>query len=89
MMAREAGVRSAWARYGTAHPAGAWETLVAVTHWTDEDVAREQELRLAASGIAPDVTLDRFGDLLAKVGIYGNANNEDKAVQQVQRVRVR
>jgi phosphoglycolate phosphatase len=62
-MARRAGVESVWARYGTRHDPRLWEILVAVTHWTPEDVAREEELRLRFDRIEPDHTIDRFSEL--------------------------
>jgi phosphoglycolate phosphatase len=63
-MAANAGVRSAWARYGTEVEPDLWEKLVRVTHWTDTDVAEEAKLKAKAAGARPDATLDRFADLL-------------------------
>jgi phosphoglycolate phosphatase-like HAD superfamily hydrolase len=64
-MAQSAGVRSAWARYGTEVDSALWEKLVRVTHWTKEDVASEARLKAESAGARPDVVLDRFDDLLA------------------------
>lgn len=63
-MAKTAGVTAVWARYGTGYEPNLWDILVRVTHWTDEDVAREAELRSLYSDIQPDYTIDRFVDLL-------------------------
>ena len=68
-MARTAGVKAVWARYGTLYDRRLWDTLVSITHWTDADVAREVELRKQYAGIAPDVVIDSFSDLLAVFGL--------------------
>lgn len=64
-MAQKAGVKSIWARYGTHYDPSLWKILVRITHWTEEDVRRESELRKLAEGIQPDFTIDRFSDILA------------------------
>lgn len=66
-MARAAGVHSVWARYGTTYDRGMWDTLVRVTHWTDQDVRRESELRAMYSSIQPDHVIDRFSDLMSLI----------------------
>ena len=43
-MAKQAGVRSVWARYGTKYDPACWAFLVKITHWTDEDVRREKDM---------------------------------------------
>lgn len=53
-MAVDVGVTSIWAKYGTRHAPGSYEKLVRVTHWTDEDVAREKALSVAAKSVTPD-----------------------------------
>jgi len=63
-MATRAGVVAMWARYGTKVDAEDWRRLVRITHWTDEDVRREAELKLAFADAKPDYTIDRFDDLL-------------------------
>ena len=57
-MAREAGTRSAWAKYGTAYDRGLWSELVRVTHWTAEDVARAEAAREKYGDTEPDVVLE-------------------------------
>lgn len=63
-MAQSAGVRSAWARYGTKVDPELWQRLVRVTHWTEDDIAREAHLKVESAGARADVVLDRFADLL-------------------------
>lgn len=62
-MANNAGVHSIWARYGTQYDPSCWSYLVKVTHWTDEDVAREKDLKARFVDIKPDYTVNSFSDL--------------------------
>ena len=62
-MARAAGIRAVWARYGTRRDPALWDALVRITHWTDEDVARENALQRQFNSIEPDDTIDSFGEL--------------------------
>jgi phosphoglycolate phosphatase-like HAD superfamily hydrolase len=66
-MAKGAGVVAVWAKYGTNYDRELWKTLVRITHWTDEDVKREEQLRHRAEQTAPDYTVGSFGDLLTLV----------------------
>ena len=63
-MAKQAGVWSVWARYGTEYSREDWAKLVRVTHWSGEDVNRETELSSRYSSIRPDVELSRFEQLV-------------------------
>jgi len=63
MMAKSAGIRSAWARYGTKFDRALWEKLVRITHWTESDVKREEVLRSLSKEVAADVNLDSFMEL--------------------------
>lgn len=63
-MADQAGLRSAWAKYGVSHDHELWNKLVRVTHWTPDDVSRDQALRMQAAGVQPDVELGSFAELL-------------------------
>lgn len=54
-MANQAGVFSAWAAYGEAKGHPGYDLLREVSHWTDEDIQREIDLRKADA--VPDVTL--------------------------------
>jgi phosphoglycolate phosphatase len=62
-MAQDAAVTDVHAEYGTAHTRDEYKLLVAVTHWTDEDVAREHELK--EHDVNPCFVLKRdFSELL-------------------------
>jgi len=64
LMANRAGVRSVWAKYGLKTQAGAYEQLVRVSHWKDEDIKREQAIRESVGTIVPAVTLENsFSEL--------------------------
>ncbi len=63
-MAVTAGVRSAWARYGTTYEKHRWQQLVRITHWSDEDVERERLARERYASVEADVNLDSFAELL-------------------------
>lgn len=43
VMANEAGVTSAWAKYGDARNRPEYDLLCKVSHWTEEEIARERE----------------------------------------------
>ena len=78
-MAKTAGVTAVWARYGTTYERSLWDTLVRVTHWTDEDVAREAALSSLYSDIKPDYTIGEFADLLEVLGLRERAALPDQA----------
>ncbi len=65
-MARQIGMHAAWAAYGTRHDPHDWATLVRITHWTREDVARAQRAQELFGDSEPDVTLERFDELLER-----------------------
>jgi len=72
-MAQDAGVLDVWAEYGDHRDPDAYRLLQEVSHWSEEDVRREQEIKIAyrerASEIHPTLTLDvSFAQLLEKVG---------------------
>jgi FMN phosphatase YigB (HAD superfamily) len=62
-MAKDAGVTAVWARYGTKYDPEHWPYLVRVTHWTDEDVKREKDLKNKYGGVTPDYAIDSFAQL--------------------------
>jgi FMN phosphatase YigB (HAD superfamily) len=66
-MAKEAGVTAVWAKYGTLYDRNLWGLLVQITHWTNADVAREEELSHRYDMIEPDYTLDCFSQLISIV----------------------
>ena len=57
MMAVNAGVYAIWAEYGAHHAAEDYSRLIRVTHWTAEDVAREERLKSDSKNIVPDAIL--------------------------------
>jgi len=57
-MARDAGVHSAWAKYGTKYNPESWKKLVRITHWTAEDVSRAEKIKQKYGEVQPDVTLN-------------------------------
>lgn len=59
LMAKRAGVFSIWAKYGTRHDASAYEKLVRVSHWTHEDIVRENALKHEADKVVPDFIAER------------------------------
>lgn len=62
-MAQELGVRDAHAAYGVAQSRTEYELLRRVSHWTDDDVARERVM-LERPVVKPTVALSEFGELL-------------------------
>jgi FMN phosphatase YigB (HAD superfamily) len=84
-MAKDAGVVAVWAKYGTDYDPALWNILVRVTHWTAEDVRREEQLRERASHISPDFTVDSFRELMTiieqRIGrADGSAHTGAKAI---------
>jgi phosphoglycolate phosphatase len=68
-MAKEAGVKAVWARYGTRYDTSLWDLLVAVTHWTPRDVEREARLKEAYRDVKPDVTIESFSEVASIMGL--------------------
>jgi FMN phosphatase YigB (HAD superfamily) len=64
-MAKNAGIHAIWAEYGKDIKNADWGLLVSVTHWTDEDVKKEENLKVAFGHIKPDFTATKFSDVLA------------------------
>ncbi len=63
-MALDCGVSDAWAKYGQAHKRPEYKLLQDVTHWTTEDVEREQKIN-EREHVEPSVVLDNsFSQLL-------------------------
>ena len=63
-MANEAGVHSAWAKYGGSPDPELWAKLVRVTHWTNADIEADRALRERTRSVRPQVELNHFDDLL-------------------------
>lgn len=63
-MALDCGVADVWAKYGQAHKRPEYKLLQDVTHWTDEDVQREQRLK-EREDVHPTYTLtNTFSEIL-------------------------
>jgi FMN phosphatase YigB (HAD superfamily) len=62
-MAKSAGVTAVWAKYGTVYEQSLWGLLVSITHWTDEDVRRESELKRNFANVKPDFVIEEFAEL--------------------------
>jgi phosphoglycolate phosphatase len=74
MMAKEASVSSAWARYGAFHDPKLYDMLVRVSHWTKDEVMREKMLAKKAASVVPDFVLDRsFYEIIQVLGIKEGA----------------
>ena len=71
-MAKNAGLWSAWAEYGTRFDRKLWERLVRVTHWTAEDVARAEAAEAKHHYVKPDVVLNQdFSEILDHFSFVG------------------
>jgi phosphoglycolate phosphatase-like HAD superfamily hydrolase len=68
-MAKLAGAKAVWARYGTLYEEELWTLLVAITHWSEEDVRFEEEVRKRFDRIQPDYVIDSFSEVLPIIGI--------------------
>lgn len=64
-MAQRCGVYDVYAEYGRQYDANYYQQLVEITYWTDEEVAREQELK--ALNISPSFKIQRFSDLIGVI----------------------
>jgi len=70
LMAKRAGVFAIWAEYGAKHDRSLYADLVRVTHWTPDEVAREERLRAEARSVRPDYTASSsFLDVLTALGM--------------------
>jgi FMN phosphatase YigB (HAD superfamily) len=63
-MAKMAGVKAVWARYGANYERSLWDLLVSITHWTAEDVDRESELKKNFGTVKPEFTIDSFSEIV-------------------------
>lgn len=69
LLAQRAGIRGIWARYGAVHDEKLRKQLYRITYWSDADVAAEEQLRLEASGLAPEFVIDSFDEVIDVVGL--------------------
>lgn len=66
-MAQDANVTDVFAKYGTCHfdnQKNAYELLRKVTHWTDEDVERERQIKENKRNVTPSFVANQFSDIL-------------------------
>jgi len=63
-MAQGISMNTAWAAYGVQHVPEDWQTLLRITHWTAEDVARVEATRERFKNVKPDAELSGFDDRL-------------------------
>lgn len=63
-IANEVGVKTAYAEYGRDFDQSLWNVLVKITHWTEEDVKREEMLKHEFTQINPDFVLEKYSDIL-------------------------
>ncbi|EII3770482.1 HAD-IA family hydrolase [Salmonella enterica] len=63
-MAKSIGMKAVWARYGRQFAPELWEILVKITHWTDKDVGREEQLKESFSRVKPDYSINSFAEIL-------------------------
>jgi phosphoglycolate phosphatase-like HAD superfamily hydrolase len=68
-MARHAGVTAVWAKYGTDYDPDLWKIVVRVTHWSYDDVQREEKLETVFRHIEPDYTIESFSEILTLSGV--------------------
>jgi FMN phosphatase YigB (HAD superfamily) len=64
LLARQAGLKDVWARYGRAKDMAQYERLVEISYWTAEDVAAERRLGELAATTPPANIIDIFSELL-------------------------
>jgi phosphoglycolate phosphatase len=75
LMAKRANVFAIWAAYGAQHPQGMYSDLVRVSHWTAEEIAREERLKEEAKDIKPDyVARSSFAEVITALEIKSTAH---------------
>ena len=73
-MANDAGISSVWAEYGKQHSKEYWDLLVSITHWTSDDVEREESLKKVLGDSRPNYIVKSFSDLLTIFKWGSNSN---------------
>jgi FMN phosphatase YigB (HAD superfamily) len=64
LMAKDAGVYAAWAKYGAWKSADFYKQLVAISHWTKKEIDEEVAYSAQVKDIAPDFILnEEFGEV--------------------------
>lgn len=72
-MAQAAGVTDIHASYGEVHHAPEYDLLRRVTHWSDEDVARERSLSSNPEVVATHTCHSQFAEVLPILGLNSGA----------------
>ncbi|MEQ4935501.1 HAD family hydrolase [Proteus terrae] len=62
-MANAAGVNSIWAKYGKNYQSINWKLLVSITHWSDDDVRIEEDLKTMYAKEKPMFEVSSFSEL--------------------------
>ena len=71
-MAKQVGCYAVWAEYGAQPDPDVYDKLVRISHWTDEDVARERAIRKQAASVKADYVCSRsFREILPALQIFG------------------
>ncbi len=69
LMAKRAGMLAIWAAYGAEHRPELHNALVRISHWTPDEVLREERLREEAKTVQPDyVAWNSFAEVVAALG---------------------
>lgn len=64
LMAKHAGVYSAWAKYGAWKNKDFYDRLIAISHWSGKEIQEEIAYSAEAKDVSPDLILnDRFGEV--------------------------
>ena len=70
LMAKRSNVFSIWAAYGAEHDPKEYAELVRISHWTAEEVEREQQLMAQARDIRPDyIAVKSFSEVLEALNV--------------------
>jgi len=58
LMAKHAGVYSAWAKYGAWKSEDSYKKLIAISHWSNQEIQEEIAYSAKAKDVAPDLVLN-------------------------------
>jgi phosphoglycolate phosphatase-like HAD superfamily hydrolase len=59
LMAKKAGCFAIWAKYGVHRDKPMYDKLIRISHWTKEDIRREEDYAAEAEKISPDFVCER------------------------------
>jgi FMN phosphatase YigB (HAD superfamily) len=69
LMAKKAGCFAIWAKYGVHRDKPMYDKLVRISHWTKEDIRRENDYAAEAEKISPDFVCERsIAEVLSVLG---------------------